>query len=266
MSKYELWEAVGQHSSLAGQFVSPFQLDDDYIDRSAFRLTRLGLAVHEPFVAVHLRELPGGVSDHRCAPLETYFPAIKALTESGMKVVRFGLKNMTPLPEIAGLIDLVREVPGDQSLDFYAMARANFLLTTTSGPSQVASWLGTPQVITNVSSIGKNTLTNPAYTTYLPQKFQNGFGRVLTLSETLEHPVAYWEGYQSPGVEALLHIKNSPEEILRSVIEALWATTSPSLTSSNEDKKVNLIRDDYRAISKGRISTSFLELNQEWLR
>ena len=264
-SKYELWEEVAQDSLAAGNFASPFLLTDDYRMRSAARLTKLGLQADEPFVALHIREFPGGTNDHRCTPLDTFFPAISALTASGMKVVRFGLKNMTPLPKIPGLIDLVWEIPGDQTLDLYVIAHAELFLTTVSGPSQVASWLGTPQVITNVTSIGKNTLTNPAYTIYLPQRFETLSGERLSLSQTLKHPVAYWEGYETSGFEPLIPVKNTPEEILNSVFEALSAPKLTPSAWSDEDRSVNAIRETLGAISKGQISRSFLEQNDTWI-
>lgn len=239
---------------------------DEALSKSESLLARLGVSPGDPMVALHVREPRARLRDHRSAEIDTFLPAIHELTNAGVKVVRFGSANMTPLPKIPGLIDLVSSLPNDSQLDFAVMNRAIFMVSTMSGPVALASAMGLPTLVTNATSIARNTLTSGPATRYLPKKFLDEKGRLLTLSRNLQSPLGYWEGGLSPEIPRVPKtLDSSSVDILLGVREMLSVISSSEPNFETLHDRAESIRCESGAVSFGKFCGSFLSQNKNWL-
>lgn len=125
------------------------------IDDCERRLKIIGVDINRPIVCVHARESGywGRVGDPthstKNADIATFIPAIRYLTENGYQIVRLGDPTMKRLPEMAAVFDYAHSPERDDYVDLYLLAKAAFLLCTSSGPFTVASMFGTPVLATN---------------------------------------------------------------------------------------------------------------------
>ena len=116
-------------------------------------LKDLGLKKRDEFVVIHFRENVENDSFHNKYlnhnPLN-YIDAIDWLLSIGLKVVRIGNANMTPLPEKKGLIDLTRVTcPGHVSI--YLCAAAKFYFGSLSGSADLCTHFGTRLLLTDLN-------------------------------------------------------------------------------------------------------------------
>lgn len=228
-------------------------------------LLSLGVEPHDPVVALHIREFPGGRRDHRSAELSTFLPAVRELTGRGIKVLRFGEAHHSRLPQIPGLIDLVAVSQREHEHDFAAMSRAMFMVSTMSGPAALATPMGLPTLVTNSTSIARNTLSASA-TRYLPKRFVSDSGRLLTLSENLQSPLGYWEQGLSAEIPRMPETLDSSElDILLGVREMLALVSGEETGSESLHNRVDQIRHETGGVAYGQFCGSFLERNEAWL-
>jgi putative glycosyltransferase (TIGR04372 family) len=109
------------------------------------------------FVCLHMREAgyrwrPVSDSDRNVDPHD-YLPMIRHIIDDlGGQVVRLGHPEMTPLPEMDGLIDLGRHANSFPEQAF-AISRARFFIGTDTGPTQLAAAFRTPTASTNALGI-----------------------------------------------------------------------------------------------------------------
>lgn len=264
LDQYALWEEV---QSKRRKHQSPhhkFKLSDSYAEQCVDSLSSIGLDLTKPFVALHLREQPSDPHDHRLASVETYFESIRYLLREGYQVVRVGSPWMRDFPAIDGVLDLVSLKRGDQSSHLWVLNNADFLITTTSGPAFLAAALGTRFLMTNATAIGRNTITGPRGTRYLPKHIINSRNQELSLSAILSSPVGYWEGEKTEATASLRIVPNSPTEILEATLEMI-SHSSGSSENSEFDLIVDDIRAHEKAVSQGRFSSTFLSDNPRWL-
>ena len=138
--------------------VPTLRLPADLEPGLAAALVGRGLRPDRWFMALHMREpfyphRPHGVTPRNVDPA-TYLPLVAHVIRNlGGQVVRLGDPSMTPLPDLPGLIDLSRDDDGFP-LQTFALSRARFAVMTDSGPTQLASALGTPTATTNACGIG----------------------------------------------------------------------------------------------------------------
>lgn len=263
---YQFLEHLGMHFPVTRED-TPFVLPSSYREWGLAQLGRFGINEGDPVVTLHVRELPDQVIDHRSAGLETYVQAVDHILKAGFKVVRFGSSWMSPLPEREGLLDLVTYFKGDNRLDLLAISMSTFMITTVSGPAFLANSMGVPTLTTNTTAIGRNALSSLPCNRYLPKRFKAVTGRVMSLSETLGSPLAYWEGVRSRHLaEVPQTIGSSATEILEASKEMIDLVTGQSDPYSQFHRESRKIRELSGAVAFGSFSGSFLSKNEDWLK
>ena len=261
---YELAEAtIGKMGGIT-KSNSAFRISEGSRQGLRTRLSKLGLSPDQPFVSLHIRESPRGDFRGSSHP-SAYMPAIDALLQAGYAVVRFGHRSMTHLPARTGLIDLVKTNPNDNSLDYFVIVESALLVTNQSGPTEIARYAGTPVVVSNATAVGRNAISSPSGSVFIPKRYLDNSGREFSFSRLLDTPLAYSEtmdlGPHTPSAEIL----NSAEEIRAGVLESIMRIEGARKTDPELQSKVSKIRDEHKSIAKGDISEEFVARNPTWL-
>ena len=187
-------------------------------------LTALGVPADAWYVGLHVREgsyhgeSSGGMSTHRNAQIEDYFPAIKAITDRGGYVIRLGDSSMRPLPEMPRVLDYALSAQKSPQADIFFCATCRFIIGTTSGLTTAALSFGTPMLLVNC--ISNDWQLWSADTDFVVKPVWDTRGkRALSFAKTYSQPV---QGYlinalvmRRHGLEA---IPNTPEEIEDAVV------------------------------------------------
>jgi putative glycosyltransferase (TIGR04372 family) len=187
-------------------------------------LTALGVPAGAWYVGLHVREgsyhgeSSGGMSTHRNARIEDYFPAINAITDRGGYVIRLGDNSMQPLPEMPGVVDYALSAQKSPQADIFFCATCRFIIGTTSGLTTAALSFGTPMLLVNCISNDWQLWSGDTDFIVKPVRDIRG-KRTLSFAETYVQPV---QGYlinalvmRRHGLEA---IPNTPEEIESAVV------------------------------------------------
>jgi putative glycosyltransferase (TIGR04372 family) len=215
-------------------------------------LAALGVPADAWYVGLHVREgsyygeSSGGMSTHRNARIEDYFPAIKAITDRGGYVVRLGDSSMRPLPEIPRVVDYALNAQKSPQADIFLCATCHFIIGTTSGLTTAALSFGTPMLLVNC--ISNDWQLWSADTDFIVKPVWDIRGkRALSFAETFSQPI---QGYlinalvmRRHGLEA---IPNTPEEIESAVVYKMGRldgriqfNTDPVLNSYREAMAAN---------------------------
>jgi len=248
------WSAAGRGPLLS--------LSADRIASGRAQLTRIGLAESDWFVALHVRD-PGfhGAADGRRrqdmamrdSDLLSYLPALERVVTRGGKVVRLGSPAAVPLPAMPGVIDYAHSNARSPELDLVLIASARMMIGTMSGPSHVASCLGTPTVHANAFA---GTLHGMANDIWLPKLYrEKTSGRILTLEESISPPFRgemRGSGFADNGIEL---VDNSAEDIAAATDEMLDRLEGRALA---DDPAVAGIYRRVGTTYPGPISASFL--------
>jgi putative glycosyltransferase (TIGR04372 family) len=187
-------------------------------------LKALGVPADAWYVGLHVREgsyygeSSGGMSAHRNARIEDYFPAIKAITDCGGYVIRLGDSSMRPLPEMSRVLDYALSEQKSPQADIFFCATSRFIIGTTSGLTTAAQSFGTPMLLVNC--ISNDWQLWSAETDFIVKPVWNiREKRMLSFAEAYSQPV---QGYlinahtmHRHGLEA---IPNTPEEIEEAVL------------------------------------------------
>ena len=187
-------------------------------------LKTFGISDSDWFVAIHVRESRDPLYG-RNANIQDYIKSIEFIIGLGGKVIRIGDKNMRPLDDMDGLIDLTRLEEGFDWLDLFVIAESRFFICTTSGPQFVGYSFGTPMLWTNAPDIGK-ALYFPN-TLLLPKLIMNQSGRILTLRQMLESPYGWSDSRidsirgVSGEIQNMRWKDNEPDDILSGVKEVI---------------------------------------------
>ena len=262
---YSLWERVWQAGNRLQKFESPVNLNEDYLAWAERELESMGVAPGDNFVGLHIRELPESFRDERAPQIESYFDAINHLVSSGYTVLRFG-KSQRSFPDLEGLIDLVALQGGLNSLDAYVIAKSQFLVSTNSGPAYLASELGVPVLHTNTIALGRQSLSAPQGTRYLPKRyFDRETGRELPLSQLLSGPVGFFENFHGSKSFLPQGQLNSAREIRLATEEMIEWHRSRAVIDPSVQDTVRQIREANGAISYGEIAGSFIDASPNWL-
>ncbi len=169
--------------------------DDDAMGRE--RLAALGVPDGAWYVGLHVREggfyqeASSGMSTHRNASIEDYFPAIAEITSHGGFVIRLGDKSMRPLTPMPGVIDYAVSAQKSSAMDIFLLATSRFVIGTTSGLTTACLAFGRPMLLVNCISNDWQLWTEQ--TDFIPKRLRDRrTGRYLTLGETYQQPV---QGY-----------------------------------------------------------------------
>lgn len=270
IDSWALWEETMQALGTSDfRHLSGYRTPSTIGAKAARFLQSRGLEAADWFVALHIRtqEYP---RDPRSVLSETYVPSVERVLEAGGFVVRFGTRDETPLSRSPRYIDLSDSGGVYRWLDGYLMERCRFFVSTESGPSVMASAMGTDVLKTNAIGIGRNTLSATPRTRYLPKHVKVGrHAEEVGLEEIACSPVGYSDPATRWSLGSGFYFEdNSAEELEAAVVEMLTLTSgSPVYDSAlgRADERVNDIRKRCGALSYGRISATYLESNPQWL-
>jgi putative glycosyltransferase (TIGR04372 family) len=240
-------------------------LSNDYSMKSLEKLEEFGLPKSSKFVALHVRE-GGPIGDPRNQSISSFISAVNEITKNGFWVVRLGDNSMAPMPSMNMVIDLVPKKNSAKELHAYVIANCVFFLGTHSGPAWLPRVFGVPSLITNVVEVATKVARAPRGSIYLPKKFINRKGRMLTLSEMFNEGFAFSALFlhelKSKGFSLESNTSNEILEATKEIIENInGAKNEPSIFRES----VNLIRHRYDAPVWGDFSDSFISKNPEWL-
>jgi len=209
-------------------------------------LAALGVPADAWYVGLHVREgsyygeSSGGMSTHRNARIEDYFPAIKAITDRGGYVIRLGDSSMRPLPDMPRVVDYALGAQKSPEADIFLCATCRFIIGTTSGLTTAAQSFGTSMLLVNC--ISNDWQLWSADTDFIVKPVWDIRGkRTLSFAETYSQPI---QGYlinalvmHRRGLEA---IPNTPEEIESAVVYKM--TRVEGATPSDADPAMDLYR------------------------
>jgi putative glycosyltransferase (TIGR04372 family) len=245
------------------------------IDRQKGRevLAALGVPSDAWYVGLHVREgsyygeSSGGMSTHRNAQIEDYFPAIKAITDRGGYVVRLGDSSMRPLPEMPRVLDYAFSAQKSAQADIFFCATSRFIIGTTSGLTTAALSFGTPMLLVNC--ISNDWQLWSAETDFIVKPVWDIRGkRILSFAETYSQPI---QGYlinahvmRRHGLEA---IPNTPHEIESAVLYKLARLEKeiPSDTDSLMDSYREAMAGNPMMFGAARPVPAFLKSHPELL-
>lgn len=254
---YKIEEEVMQHkrfSEIAGKIMLP---DKVILDGKSF-LKTIGVPPDAWFVGLHIREKFFDFDARKVTP-NNYILGINEITKRGGWVIRFGTGNMTPLPSMPNLIDLNIDNPDFRKYHPFIISSSRFLLTSHSGPGELAKAFGVPTIITNLVTPAKSILSGPKGSIYLPKRWESA-GRSISFKELVSGLEGYSErnlDYRSKQGYALF--ENTEIEIREAVIDFF-----DSRKSESESNVIDSLRNGYNVICRGVIAPSYLSINSNW--
>lgn len=181
-------------------------------------LRRLGVPDEAWFVCLHVRE--GGYlkeasnsqESARNADIMTYLPAIEEIVRRGGWVIRIGDPSVTPLPQMDHVVDYALTSVRSGEMDVFLVARAKFLLGTSSGMFAVAMAFGTPSACANFFPPGERLYTSNDV--FVPKLIRDRLtGRLLSFEECLTMPLALTYDSRRVNEMGLDVVDSEPEDI-----------------------------------------------------
>jgi putative glycosyltransferase (TIGR04372 family) len=215
---YTRWENEGRPPLLT--------LPPEIQARGWSALHRAGLPQNAWFVALHVREdmwsgRNPGTHGIRNADISSYFAAIAEITRRGGWVIRMGDLSMTPLPQLANVIDYCHSDMRSDWMDIFLVACSRFMVATNSGPAFIPLFYGAPSVLTNWWPAGERPWRSTDI--FVPKMLRSlSDGRYLTLNESLREPVCWSYSRRYLAKRAGMSLADSdPKMILGAVVEML---------------------------------------------
>ncbi len=215
--------------------------DEDY-ERGWKCLKSFGMQQDDWFVCLHVRERGwrgdnSSAEDFRNADIDTYLPAIKAITDAGGWVVRMGDSGMKPLPKMPQVIDYAHSDAKSDWMDVFLCAQCRFFVATASGLYTFAIAFGTPVVMTNLlPACAMYYLSSRDL--FIPRLGKFAYGnRYLNFMELLSPPVgvaAVQSNYDKKNIKV---IQNTAEEI-RGLVQEMLERCNGRLQYSQEDEQL----------------------------
>ena len=254
---YEIVEDVMQHrsfSEIAGKIVLP----DEIICEGKSFLKKIGVPSDAWFVGLHIREKFFDLDTRKVTP-KNYMLGVNEIVKRGGWIIRFGTGNMTPLPKTPNLIDLNIDHPDFRKHHPFIISSSKFVLTSHSGPGELAKAFGVPTIITNLVTPAKAILSGPKGSIYLPKRWESN-GRAISFKEL----VSGLEGYSERNLDYRskqgydLH-ENTEVEIREAVIDFF-----DSRKSESESIIIDSLRNGYNVGCRGVIAPSYLSNNSKW--
>jgi putative glycosyltransferase (TIGR04372 family) len=262
----KLWDDIFKENNLEHLKNNFLKLSEQYLMKSRRELESYGLPKSAKFVALHIRE-GNSTNDPRTQPISSFIQAMLEITKNGYWIIRIGDPSMTLLPNIPMVIDLVPKQDSARDIHAYVLACCLFVLGTPSGPPWVSRLFGVPSLITNLTEVGTGAISGPNSSIFVPKKYLDRNGEILSLSRMFSEGLAYagltLSELRSKGLSL---VPNSSEEIFEATKEIL------NNVKDNKDKpnlfseSVNSIRSIYDSPTWGNFAESFLSRNPTWLK
>ena len=199
----------------------------------------------------------------RDANIETYYDAIKKITDAGGWVIRMGDSSMTPLPKMTQVIDYAKSSFKHPQADYLLAVTCKFFLGTNSGFATLPVNFGVPCALTNWVPIGWPLW--PSQDLMVFKLFKNKKTNCyLSLKEIYEKGLAFTQNISDLSDEYEIE-DNSSEDILALVEDMLKAhvfKTCESKDISLPEAQMKAYEDlalQYETYTGSSISRNFAE-------
>lgn len=244
-------------------------------NRAQSALREIGIEQNCPFVCLVARH--GGEHDSslRNRSIEDFEPAVEALVQRGITVVRMGSKDSPPLRGLSPLvIDYANSDHKSELVDIYLLAHCHFIISTMSGPDAMALAFRRPALYIDIAHYSL-CFTGSSLTTWTPAKIvRSNNKQPLSLREVFNTGAGYfWKDSQfaSAGFEVS---RSTPDEIRNYVMEMV------DQQSTIADASGSLLQAEYRKVMmdamgelghlwhgdvRSQIPECFLDQNADWL-
>jgi len=179
-----------------------------------------GIPKGSKFVTLHVRCDGNFQRAARDADISTYISSILLLRKNGYYVIRSGDKKMPKIQKIEGVWDYAHSETRSEILDIFVISKANFMITTTSGPAWVAPTFGVPCLNTNVFPlVHRSYFHADIYITKLIKSTKEG--KYLSFKEILENELFRSESIEYLNRQGYEIINNEQDEIENAVSEMM---------------------------------------------
>ncbi len=198
------------------------ELPPEVAARGSALLEKAGMPRGAWFVAWHVRDirwkgLTAGLQAIRNADMAAYLPAVAEIARRGGYVVRMGDADAPPLPPLASVIDYCRSDMRADWMDVFLLARSRFVVGSASGPIFVPPLYGVPAVLTNWWPPAMRPWhASDIYIPKLPKR--SAEGAYLTLSETLQEPVAYCHSLRYLAAHGGIEVEDNDPDVIRDAV------------------------------------------------
>lgn len=258
---YERWRSEKRSPLL--------KIESDHRERGLKVLEDLNIPADAWFVSLHVKDgdrSPSNLRDGRNCDIDSYIPAIKAITDAGGYVFRMGDHTMKPLPEMPNVIDYALSPYKSDWMDVFLWACCRFFVGTTSGPNLIPPSFGVPQLWTNATPLAQCSVPFPNSLMVPKLWYSRTEQRLLTFSEILACP-AGWSERRTLGDDLVL-VDNTADELADGVREMI-ELTQDGIEEGQYDivkdlsnplqLKLDQIRETYKTFGKLPVSRSFLK-------
>lgn len=245
------------------------KIKDDHREKGINTLEELNIPADAWFVALHVRSgfaFRKNLRDGRNCEIDSYIPAIKAITDAGGYVFRMGDSSMKPLPEMPNVVDYAISPYKSDWMDVFLWACCRFFVGTNSGPNVIPPSFGVPQLWTNAAPFAPCSITFHNSLMLPKLWYSQTKQRLLTFSEILSCP-AGWCERRTIGDDLVL-VDNSAEELEAGVKEILELTKDGIQEHQYEivrdplnplQVKLDAIREKYNVAGRLPVSRFFLD-------
>jgi putative glycosyltransferase (TIGR04372 family) len=252
------------------------EFPDSQMAECRLALESLGIGPNDWFVCLHVRErgfyeensdVQGTQNDLRNPDIQTYLPAVKAITDRGGWVVRLGDESMSALPVLDHVVDYAHSQARTPWLDLYCIAACKFVLGSPSGPTDVARVFDAPVLATDFLPLGGWPFG--ARDLFLPKiRISRETGRPLTLAEGLKPPLSgniNPLAFENHGIDI---VENTAEEIVEGVAD-MFARLDGSLDPDAATKALlsafSKQADPHGVGQWAPVAPSYLRRHPEWV-
>lgn len=197
----------------------------DQMERGRALQRKLGIPEDARIVVMHLRQAPTDAVNRNVSP-DKYHAAIRHLVREGYFVIRIGDPKMTPLPDLGGgvnsqILDAPFSPHYEPLIDPYFIHQSDFMLSSQSGPAEMARIFHKPTITPNVPLVElytAETIDYFGFRRYIDHS--SGRPRLLGFSEImrLHHDLHYVLRLAIAGIEV---VEQTSEEILDVVKEGM---------------------------------------------
>ena len=217
------------------------------------------------FVTQHTRDpyyRDKNVKNIRDSNIDTYFEAIKFITNMGGFVIRMGHKNTAPLPKIKNLIDYPKTEEFSDGMDIFLCAKSKFFIGTNSGLHNLPLIFKTPIVYLNMAPIEQlNSQPDSISALKLVRSIKKR--KLLSFKEMLDLPMKNSFNIKDYKKLDLEIIDNSSNMIRLVIIEFIERMNGTFIETENDrylqKKFIKLFKPGhYGYESGGKISSVFL--------
>jgi putative glycosyltransferase (TIGR04372 family) len=247
------------------------KIKPDHRERGLKILEALNIPEDAWFVSLHVRSATTFDEDEnnlhagRSCDIDSYIPAVQAITDAGGYVFRMGDPTMKPLPKMPQVVDYALSSYKSDWMDVFLWACCRFFVGTNSGPAVVLPTFGVPMLWTNVTPFAICSITFPNSLMVPKLWYSQAEQRLLTFSEILACPAGWCQRRTLD--DHLVLVDNTADELAAGVKEMIALTKDGIQEHQYEitkdplnplQMKLDTIREKYNTFGKLPVSRAFL--------